>query len=70
MSKIEKLKIAGHSGTWYEIDRATINGKKLYLMESEQWGDEAPSIIMDDQHNVILDDVRNGFDDYREMIAR
>ncbi len=49
MSKIEKLRIAGHRGTWYEIDRTTINGKKLYLMESEQWGDEAPSIIIDDQ---------------------
>ena len=64
--KNEGIKIKGHRGTWYVIDEGDYDGKRLYLLESEIWGDEAASLIVDENYNVILDDVWNGFFDYEE----
>lgn len=66
--KSDNIKIEGHSGTWYVIETETINGSNLFLLESEQYGDEAASLIVDGMRNIILDDVYNGFDDYREKL--
>jgi len=37
---------------------------KLYLLEHETFGDDAASIIIDENKKVVLDDVYNGFDDF------
>ena len=29
--ELENIKIKGHTGTWYEIDRRTLYGKTFYL---------------------------------------
>lgn len=60
---VNNLKIEGHMGTWCVIDENIHRRKKIYLLESEQYGEEAPSIIVDKDLNVILEDVWNGFDD-------
>lgn len=52
--ELENIKIKGHTGTWYEIDRRTLYGKTFYLMESEIYGDEA--------HEPVIEDVFDGFD--------
>lgn len=77
--KMEKygLKVAGHKGTWYVIDESfaethmgiyrIISGtEKVYLLEHEKYGDEAPCIIVDGNLKVIMDDVYNGFRDLAE----
>ncbi|MGO9324656.1 MAG: hypothetical protein ACLP07_08855 [Terracidiphilus sp.] len=49
-----------------EIGRRTINGRELILMESCRDGGEAPAIIVDAATNeTMLDEVCNGFYDYR-----
>ena len=58
------LKIDGHIGTWYAIGTATYNGKNVYLLEHEAFGDEAACLIIDENLDVLLDDVWNGFEDY------
>jgi len=65
----DNISVVGHTGTWYVIDNETIDGKNLFLLESEQHGDEAAALIVDDSANLVLDDVYNGFDDYREQIS-
>jgi hypothetical protein len=60
--ELENIKIKGHTGTWYEIDRRTLYGKTFYLMESEIYGDEAPGIIIDEAHEPVIEDVFDGFD--------
>lgn len=55
--ELENIKIKGHTGTWYEIDRRTLYGKTFYLMESEIYGDEAPGIIIDEAHEPVIEDV-------------
>ena len=64
--KTENIGIKGHTGTWYVIGTQIILGEKYFLLESEQHGDEAPCIIIDERYNLILEDVENGFEDLRE----
>jgi hypothetical protein len=48
-----------------EIDRKTVKGRNLILMESCRDGGEAPAIIIDaDTNETVLDEVNNGFQDY------
>lgn len=65
----ENIKIKNHVGTWYEIDKmvGSLHGT-IYLMESELYGDEAANIIIDEDNNIVLHDVWNGFDDYIEAL--
>ena len=66
LRKREGIKVEGHRGTWYVIDEAIYNGKTYYLLEHEEYGDEAAGLIIDEDENLILDDVWNGFDDLEE----
>lgn len=61
--KQDKIKIKGHIGTWYVIDETYFNGKKLYLLEHEIYGDEAAELIVDENLYIVMDDVWNGFSD-------
>jgi hypothetical protein len=55
---------------FYEIDRQTIEGRNLILMESCRDGGEAPAVIVDaDTHEVVIDEADNGFQDYRDERA-
>lgn len=63
-------RIEGHTGTWYIIDQLTLpDDFVLYLMESEQYGDDAPAIIVGEDGRVFLDEVVNGFSDL-DMVRR
>lgn len=59
----ELIRIPGHIGTWYVLGQRMHNGKKVLLLEHEQFGEDSPSLITDENFNVILDDVHNGFSD-------
>lgn len=61
----EHIRINGYDGTWYVIDCDIWRGQFVYLLESEQYGDEMPCIIIDQFNHVILDDVYNGFYDLK-----
>lgn len=70
------IKIEGHRGTWYVINEMDVyndatkkEDKRLYLLEHEVYGEDAPHLIVDKDLNIILDDVWNGFDDYWEFIG-
>lgn len=62
-----KIKVKGHVGTWYVIDSTYTPDKgMIFLLESEIFGDEAPSVIVDRAGRLLLENVYNGFDDYYE----
>jgi hypothetical protein len=53
-----------------EIDRRTIEGRDLILMESCRDGSEAHAIIVDANTNeTVLEEVCNGFEDYLSEAA-
>ena len=66
------IKLKRYYDTFYVISDTVmdIKGtlKRVYLLESEFWGDEAPCVITDGDYNIILEDVYNGFDDLRYAI--
>jgi hypothetical protein len=63
------ISVDGHTGTWYIIGKEQINNKVYFLLESEQYGDEAASVIVDDKGVLIVDDVNNSFDDLIDHLS-
>lgn len=59
----DNIKVPTHIGTWYVIDKTNWQGKQVYLLEHEKYGDSAACIIVDENLNIILEEVWNGFDD-------
>lgn len=49
----DKIKIQGYVGTWYIIDKGYFKGKQVYLLEHEQYGDEAECLVVDNNFKVI-----------------
>ena len=62
----DELVIDGYEGTWYVVDTETVDGKELFLLENEEYGDETFGIIIDKDRNVLVDEAWNGFSDYHE----
>ena len=65
-SDSDALIIDGYEGTWYVADTETVDGKDLFLLENEEYGDETFGIIIDKDRNILVDEVWNGFADYHE----
>ena len=55
------LAVDGHFGTWHSIDTKQIGGKDFYLMEHDEYGDEAASIIVDATGKLVAEDLLEGF---------
>ena len=65
------LAVDGHFGTWHSIDTKQIGGKDFYLMEHDEYGDKAASIIVDATGKLVAEDLRDGFTpEIVEMIAQ
>ena len=65
------LAVDGHFGTWHSIDTKQIGGKDFYLMEHDEHGDEAASIIVDATGKLVAEDLWDGFTpEIVEMIAQ
>ena len=62
----DEIIIDGYEGTWYVVDTETVDGKELFLLENEEYGDETFGIIIDKDRNVLVDEAWNGFSDYHE----
>lgn len=58
------FRVKGHVGKWYVIDTKEYDGHEVYLLEHETYGDEAACLIVDQDGQILLDDVWNGFEDY------
>lgn len=56
---IENQKIEGHIGTWYGIDEMEFEGETFYLLEHEEYGDEAAHLIVNENMEVVIDDSWN-----------
>lgn len=57
----DKIKIDSHIGTWYVIDETSYKGDKVFLLEHEEYGDEAAFIAVDENGKVICEDIYDDF---------
>ena len=62
----DEIEIEGYTGTWYVMDVQRVKDRDLFLLESEIYGDEAACLIVNENRNVVMDNVHNGFADYLE----
>ena len=65
--KTENIKIKGYRGTWYVIDSHITSQGTVYLLESEQWGDEVEALLVFAGGTVIgetYDDIITACEDY------
>ena len=74
----DHIKVVGHYGAWYVIDDGvfiltpdTERGPQtitvhLFLLEHEEYGDDVPCIIVDENGALVMEDVYNGFEDLED----
>ena len=62
----EGISAKHHIGTWYSIAHKMYKDQLYFLLEHEEYGDETANIIIDLEGNLILNEVRNGFDDLED----
>ncbi len=55
------LEVEQHYGTWHSIDSREIGGKDYFLMEHDEFGDEAACVIVDSHGELEAEDVMDGF---------
>lgn len=51
------IKVDGHIGTWYTIDKVVTQGQLYFFLEHEEYGDEAANCIIDFDGILIQDEV-------------
>ena len=54
--------VDGHEGTWRTIEGKEIGGEMFYLMESQEYGDEAANILLHMDGDLVAEDLWNGID--------
>ena len=59
----DQIAVEGHVGTWYAIDETEVNGEKFFLLEHEEYGDEAACVAVNEQGKLVAEDLWNGFDE-------
>lgn len=66
-SESYKISVEGHFGTWYVVDETEWNSEKFFLLESEEYGDEAACVAVNEKGKLVAEDLWNGFDEgFRE----
>jgi hypothetical protein len=59
----DHIEVKGHIGTWYVVGSTNHHGEKLFLLEHEEYGDEAACLIVTKTGHVKLEDVWNGLEE-------
>lgn len=68
--QMDGIRVEGHRGTWYVIDRKTYGSRHLLLLEHETYGSDAASVIVtENTHKLVMEDVWNGWLDYEEAFC-
>lgn len=59
--KTSGLEVEQHFGTWHLIDSREIGGRDYFLMEHDEFGDEAACVVVDSTGKLAAQDVMDGF---------
>lgn len=58
LKKGEGIKLQGHNGTFYVAFTKARRGEVFYYLESEQLGDEAPMVVVNQSKKIVMEDYR------------
>lgn len=59
----ENYQITGKKGSWVAADSIIIDGKQFYLMEHQEYRDQAAAVILDAYGKTVVDECKKGFDE-------
>lgn len=59
----KNYQIDGKKGNWIAADTVIIDGKQFYLMEHQEYGNQASGVILDAYGKTIVDECKQGFDE-------
>lgn len=62
------IRLKGHIGTFYIIKETEEYGRKIYLLESEIYGDDANHVVVDQECKILYSNEYNGFSDYEDAL--
>ncbi|MBR1629348.1 MAG: hypothetical protein IJ679_08820 [Lachnospiraceae bacterium] len=63
-------RIKGKPGSWFVEDVAEVEGKKFFLMESEDYGTEIPYIVISESGEAVIDPCYVGLGDRERQKIR
>lgn len=64
----QHITVSGHFGAWYIIDCMNIMGKTYFLLEHEEYGNDALAVIVDENGMLIMEDVSDGFNELQDFL--
>lgn len=68
--QMDGIRVDGHRGTWYVIDRKKYGSRDLLLLEHETYGSDAAGVIVTAKtHKLVMEDVWNGWTDYEDAFC-
>ena len=67
--RTDNIKVRGYEGLWYVIDTYNGFGPNLFLLESEEDGDECAHLIVDSEANPVWDGCYNDWDDLDDAVS-
>ncbi len=59
----ENYQIDGKKGNWIATDSIILDGKQFYLMEHQEYRNQAAAVVLDAYGKMIVEECRNGFDE-------
>lgn len=59
----KNYQIDGKKGNWMAADTVIIDGKQFYLMEHQEYGNQARGVILDAYGKTIVEECKQGFDE-------
>ena len=66
--KKDGIKIDGHTGTFYVVNEKEKFGRKIFLLESELYGDESNHLVVDQNMKLLYSEEYNDFSDYEDAL--
>lgn len=67
ITQTENIVINGHVGTWYEIDSYNMYGKKILLLEHEEYGNDASWLVVNARNGKVLSDECFDYETFYEV---
>lgn len=66
----EGFRIEGRGGTWMAADEIVIDGRQFFLMQHEQYQNQAAFAVVDGNGKQVAEDTKTGFDETTQQRIR
>lgn len=68
IEEFQEKKIEGYQNTWSAFAEKEYKGKMYFLLENDEYGDEAAYLFYDVAENTVIGETFIGFDELAECV--